>query len=182
MLSSRLGIPRLIPAYAGKTLCPPRARTWERAHPRVCGENWMLRSATLRALGSSPRMRGKRSRRRWAPNIKGLIPAYAGKTSSHSLSYRSPRAHPRVCGENCMAHRPRRAASGLIPAYAGKTFSFRIVFFSVGAHPRVCGENRIRGRLRPRNKGSSPRMRGKPHPLGFNFESVGLIPAYAGKT
>ena len=50
---------RLIPACAGKTgrYTPP---AWaNRAHPRVCGENRTKSMRSIRASGSSPRVRGK---------------------------------------------------------------------------------------------------------------------------
>ena len=51
---------RLIPACAGKTSDSLRSSLGDRAHPRVCGENiaWVVASAA--AVGSSPRVRGKR--------------------------------------------------------------------------------------------------------------------------
>ena len=51
---------RLIPAHAGKTLSMPLWRHVRRAHPRACGENLLTAPATANAMGSSPRMRGKR--------------------------------------------------------------------------------------------------------------------------
>ena len=55
-LSSRCG---LIPACAGKTIAGARlvAALW--AHPRVCGENWLIRTSWTGRGGSSPRVRGK---------------------------------------------------------------------------------------------------------------------------
>ena len=90
----------LIPACAGKTwVCGVPSRR-SRAHPRVCGEN---RSQEIRVgdgSGSSPRVRGKRNSHRRRPQRARLIPACAGKTHAHPNHRPSPRAHPRVCGEN----------------------------------------------------------------------------------
>ena len=90
----------LIPACAGKTLPPAIMFTRFRAHPRVCGENSGVFSAVVTAVGSSPRVRGKRIRARSRCGYSGLIPACAGKTVVrwHRLPHR--KAHPRVCGEN----------------------------------------------------------------------------------
>ena len=90
----------LIPAYAGKTCGRRHRRPIRRAHPRVCGENcaWCLMWAGRG--GSSPRMRGKPGvvcRRR---GLRGLIPAYAGKTGVGLFLGSCDTAHPRVCGEN----------------------------------------------------------------------------------
>ena len=74
----------------------------------------------------------------------------------------TPKAHPRVCGENvgilASYHRPL----WLIPAYAGKTSATVAIS--------------------PSDAGSSPRMRGKPQPAVNQRWRGGLIPAYAGKT
>ena len=93
----------LIPACAGKT-CSLTAMVFAlRAHPRVCGENGSISARASNAMGSSPRVRGKRSGTSKFSTILGLIPACAGKTPR--LQARGPpgRAHPRVCGENLEA-------------------------------------------------------------------------------
>ena len=50
----------LIPAHAGKTREPGKARSQVRAHPRACGENIEVSVIDPVKTGSSPRMRGKR--------------------------------------------------------------------------------------------------------------------------
>ena len=91
---------RLIPAYAGKTYICSQGDGLRPAHPRVCGENSRRAVPNLTTPGSSPRMRGKLFLGVVFTRARGLIPAYAGKTSL-SLSARTrTRAHPRVCGEN----------------------------------------------------------------------------------
>ena len=173
---------RLIPACAGKTVAKHTAYRAGPAHPRVCGENWALKSALKLFPGSSPRVRGKPDSFACVANRVGLIPACAGKTQLDSGTRRRTTAHPRVCGENSSPRRKRitRLGSsprvrgkhvalnlgpvdgGLIPACAGKT-SLRGGFSRAPrAHPRVCGEN-VSGLLSGiRNLGSSPRVRGKP--------------------
>ena len=60
----RMGRPevsvRLIPARAGKTPRCSSASRGSAAHPRACGENRRACTRLFRALGSSPRVRGKR--------------------------------------------------------------------------------------------------------------------------
>ena len=51
----------LIPARAGKTSTRWGARCPQRAHPRACGENIQGVADALKAVGSSPRVRGKRA-------------------------------------------------------------------------------------------------------------------------
>ena len=55
-----LPTPWLIPARAGKTSPASTSPTPHRAHPRACGENGALDPVRRDALGSSPRVRGKR--------------------------------------------------------------------------------------------------------------------------
>ena len=90
----------LIPACAGKTIRAFDGRVPLRAHPRVCGENESLPYTTYRESGSSPRVRGKLILANSRPNGFRLIPACAGKTSVFGSAGPSPKAHPRVCGEN----------------------------------------------------------------------------------
>ena len=92
--------PGLIPACAGKTLATPAMLVCLGAHPRVCGENTRGRTMSRPVPGSSPRVRGKPRAGLQEAARRGLIPACAGKTSCGSARSSSPRAHPRVCGEN----------------------------------------------------------------------------------
>ena len=152
---------RLIPACAGKTSRTLESPRWNRAHPRVCGENSVHSQPLVSAGGSSPRVRGKPWDMANDPNAPGLIPACAGKTTARARSSGLAKAHPRVCGENCggdgdnadslgssprvrgkrLEQPTRPRTRGLIPACAGKTSSPKNRGYPQGAHPRVCGEN-----------------------------------------
>ena len=90
----------IIPAYAGNTRRWWNARSPTRDHPRVCGEHLRTLLSTCVALGSSPRMRGTRARRGERRILRGIIPAYAGNTSSRTANGGHQRDHPRVCGEH----------------------------------------------------------------------------------
>ena len=76
--------PGLIPACAGKTCQVSTRRRTGRAHPRVCGENLVLRVHAAPGRGSSPRVRGKRPRVLRGSHTLRLIPARAGKTADRS--------------------------------------------------------------------------------------------------
>ena len=172
---------RLIPACAGKTMPCRRTTFGSGAHPRVCGENKGTGPASQRALGSSPRVRGKQLAKALEPHAGRLIPACAGKTACKRHCRTRFKAHPRVCGENqpgglSLSQRPgssprvrgkRRASatvahdSRLIPACAGKTPQHKSKPIPTGAHPRVCGENEHAAFLSCWVVGSSPRVRGK---------------------
>ena len=194
--------PRIIPAYAGNTsnASNSASRWWD--HPRVCGEHLGPPLAISVPEGSSPRMRGTQKLVVLGVARVGIIPAYAGNTSSQNLSSGSPWDHPRVCGEHHMprirktsrqgssprmrgtqqVHAGNLSEGGIIPAYAGNTTLTPCEGSYFGDHPRVCGEHR---RSLTRNvilSGSSPRMRGTPD-IGTRIDSAaGIIPAYAGNT
>ena len=193
---------RLIPARAGKTDLEPGTMVRLPAHPRVCGENRVSVVERADDSGSSPRVRGKRDSHTGERVANRLIPACAGKTLSRHALHLSRRAHPRVCGENCVSYcgmccvwgssprvRGKRVSLcgmvidfRLIPACAGKTSTTAVSFTLNGAHPRVCGENLVPSVRIPQLPGSSPRVRGKP-PVDTNpVGGGGLIPACAGKT
>ena len=75
----------ITPAYAGKSgPCPDRVPP-AGDHPRVCGEKSQSTSASPRALGSPPRMRGKGVKQSNSRIRMGITPAYAGKRYEEML-------------------------------------------------------------------------------------------------
>ena len=193
---------RLIPAHAGKTSGPCRARARSWAHPRSRGENARAAWSFISAAGSSPLTRGKLDGRGGGEGRGGLIPAHAGKTSATHPATPACRAHPRSRGENpvrraleegCQGSSPltrgklalRTAAAGrrgLIPAHAGKTARRGQVDVRPEAHPRSRGENGMPAFSRRCARGSSPLTRGKLILVVSSYDMGGLIPAHAGKT
>ena len=192
----------ITPAYAGKSgPCPDRVPP-AGDHPRVCGEKSQSTSASPRALGSPPRMRGKVAYTDLQRPSPGITPAYAGKSLLKLLHHVGLRDHPRVCGEKAYSlvingsewgSPPRMRGKGtkrcssrrggrITPAYAGK--SKRIAPSSVlfGDHPRVCGEKLRESRGLNRTRGSPPRMRGKVFDADYSILRSGITPAYAGKS
>ena len=90
----------LIPTYAGNTKHRTVRTDPRRAHPHVCGEHRDWHSASPRAGGSSPRMRGTPDFSfSWLRTL-GLIPTYAGNTPSTHPRLKQAWAHPHVCGEH----------------------------------------------------------------------------------
>ena len=172
------------------------------AHPRVGGENARLNFGVCVFAGSSPRGRGKRSRRRHRPQSRRLIPAWAGKTYLARTRPGCQAAHPRVGGENLdyreragddagssprgrgkrVQPLARELRARLIPAWAGKTRSAWRAGRWRRAHPRVGGENVIAAIAALVAIGSSPRGRGKLGNHAGECAEAGLIPAWAGKT
>ena len=176
---SRNGTRRLIPACAGKTETSTARPEPVWAHPRVCGENTLIRPTICEVPGSSPRVRGKHANALTQGFLTRLIPACAGKTwITPPITLAAP-AHPRVCGENSRERvfsscnegssprvRGKREETTrrlqevrLIPACAGKTIFGSPLGKKAGAHPRVCGENGAWNCRGPTPAGSSPRVR-----------------------
>ena len=161
-----------------------------------------MRRARLRALGSSPRMRGSHMALTMPSVSVGIIPAHAGLTRISSTSSRLSRDHPRACGAHTARSMARRAiwgssprmrgspyvvllhdlVPGIIPAHAGLTSSLPLQRQAVSDHPRACGAHRASQLWTARSSGSSPRMRGSRRPLSVYYHSCGIIPAHAGLT
>ncbi|SDQ52385.1 hypothetical protein SAMN05428996_2038 [Quadrisphaera sp. DSM 44207] len=172
----------LIPAYAGSTTASPSSPDGPWAHPRVRGEHVAQVLAEKHLDGSSPRTRGALAPLPRGAGVCGLIPAYAGSTTTTRSRSARCRAHPRVRGEHSARGgadlRPRgssprtrgarRAVSdgqcggGLIPVYAGSTACSGRSPRTRTAHPRVRGEHSNLARDRGFTGGSSPRTRGAP--------------------
>src|SRR5690606_26466063 len=68
-------------------------------HPRVCGEQHILRAAELPNVGSSPRVRGAAYAHTQKPNEGRIIPACAGSSERGAIRYDATEDYPRVCGE-----------------------------------------------------------------------------------
>ena len=151
----------IIPAYAGNTTRVLASPTFQRDHPRVCGEHFSKQVRTVVYVGSSPRMRGTPVFLESSYCPVGIIPAYAGNTTSTAVPLPLTRDHPRVCGEHpdftarisaCWGSSPRmrgtrlpagavRGGRGIIPAYAGNTMASIPGILCQPDHPRVCGEH-----------------------------------------
>ena len=191
----------ITPAYAGKSgPCPDRVPP-AGDHPRVCGEKSQSTSASPRALGSPPRMRGKGVKQSNSRIRMGITPAYAGKRVRPCLTCFAHRDHPRVCGEkhsrapaahNDWGSPPRMRGKvdvfftfvipgRITPAYAGKRISLHTVCRCLWDPPRVCGEKVTDFHLFWHFGGSPPRMRGKETGKTRRVQWPGITPAYAGK-
>ena len=90
---------RITPAYAGKSSSRTKGLSIGRDHPRVCGEKRPDGLFGHPELGSPPRMRGKGPGGGVRVVLRGITPAYAGKSASGCCRDGARRDHPRVCGE-----------------------------------------------------------------------------------
>ena len=180
MLTGKVASTGIIPAYAGNTRSGECLPMETRDHPRVCGEHPYRIIPIPEDMGSSPRMRGTLMISSYRSELSGIIPAYAGNTSSSCASRASTPDHPRVCGEHFLplvgcgcigGSSPRMrgtrifitscvAVFGIIPAYAGNTREKFLYVLERGDHPRVCGEHLVFFAAVCGGRGSSPRMRG----------------------
>ncbi len=155
---------RIIPAYAGSTVRIQIGGFDFEDHPRIRGEHVMVTGCSLGAAGSSPHTRGARGRRRVGWSWSGIIPAYAGSTTSPLHTAEPDSDHPRIRGEHLSGEPAVWSETGssphtrgahllekrgliggrIIPAYAGSTgrdgYNVRIV----ADHPRIRGEHRAR--------------------------------------
>ena len=91
---------RIIPAYAGSTVAGQGHGVTGADHPRIRGEHvWILTTDGL-PPGSSPHTRGARRRVRRLGAGRGIIPAYAGSTTSTPPACAKSPDHPRIRGEH----------------------------------------------------------------------------------
>ena len=173
---------RLIPAYAGRTCGRWCGRVRRRAHPRLRGADLSQPSSRIPRIGSSPLTRGGPGVLTMRRTMRGLIPAYAGRTRSSAASSAPIRAHPRLRGADVMCVLVFRVLWGsspltrggplvatsiqpperLIPAYAGRTASGDEYSTARTAHPRLRGADRLPPVFTVTRSGSSPLTRGGP--------------------
>ena len=119
-VSTWLVLPRITPAYAGKSGASVGRLAVVRDHPRVCGEKFFVKPRKRSSVGSPPRMRGKASVLfGWCRNPR-ITPAYAGKRSSDTAGTDGPRDHPRVCGEKLVDVGQTLGLTGSPPRMRGK--------------------------------------------------------------
>ena len=151
--------------------------------------------------GSPPRGRGKVTQHFSVPHLKGITPAWAGKSNPKCVILRTTGDHPRVGGEKLSRlkwaalsqgspPRGRGKAKRMIvfselaritPAWAGKSCSPGTSPAHHGDHPRVGGEKFSCSSVMPGILGSPPRGRGKGHQCGTGLCPARITPAWAGK-
>ena len=108
------------PRVRGKPCGGGARRCAAEDHPRVCGENVTGAKSTTISAGSPPRVRGKLLTRITIKKTSRITPACAGKTLKLKFPIRSPKDHPRVCGENCRNLQELDRRKGSPPRVRGK--------------------------------------------------------------
>ena len=110
---------RFIPACAGNTRQPQLFGAVGAVHPRVCGEHRSPSIGYMLSTGSSPRVRGTRTRQvRAHPSLR-FIPACAGNTCARADYRRHYAVHPRVCGEHSIGQDRSLSTPGSSPRVRG---------------------------------------------------------------
>ena len=190
------------PLARGARLARSRPAGGRPAHPRWRGAHVTGRKWIDYVSGSSPLARGARRRPYLRRQVRGLIPAGAGRTARWPGGGWWRPAHPRWRGAHSTvpkvkewsvgssplargAHRPapeRPHARGLIPAGAGRTTSPRRTVPRGRAHPRWRGAHGILSARASMPRGSSPLARGARTVDRTRHGRPGLIPAGAGRT
>ena len=152
----------IIPACAGSTGSAVCLISAPQDHPRMRGEHYLTRYASLAIGGSSPHARGARLGDEAAHVRLGIIPACAGSTGRGTGCRRASWDHPRMRGEHAPpsvtsvkplgssphARGARRDGDhhadscGIIPACAGSTHPHRVAWLARGDHPRMRGEHK----------------------------------------
>ena len=128
---------RIIPAHAGQTspVSAPPSSTSD--HPRACGANSVFRLIQSPAVGSSPRMRGKRLAVFIVIVRVRIIPAHAGQTSPRRAARPWATDHPRACGANFATLVGSQLQNGSSPRMRGKQSDFMRKLLSAG--PSIIG-------------------------------------------
>ena len=173
---------RIIPARAGQTNIESTLRYRRTDHPRACGANLFGFWVASRWDGSSPRVRGKRSRSCPPRTRRRIIPARAGQTQTAFQNMeKGVGSSPRVRGKR-RASAPSLYSRRIIPARAGQTGLMARHPLHRPDHPRACGANPGLEGPRAWYYGSSPRVRGKRRRTTRCNRPARIIPARAGQT
>ena len=172
---------RIIPAHAGQTRSARSPAKPPPDHPRACGANNTGPAQAASDIGSSPRMRGKRTMEFWTPLAGRIIPAHAGQTRRHVGIDRAAADHPRACGANGDHSKTLRNSFGSSPRMRGKRYTLKIPYSAVRIIPAHAGQTTYGMGGAPPN-GSSPRMRGKHILINGATHEIRIIPAHAGQT
>ena len=114
---------RFIPAPAGNSKPVGRPRPGESVHPRACGEQAPRRKSAPSSDGSSPRLRGTATSRRFPLRFVRFIPAPAGNSWRSCPPSRWRSVHPRACGEQRTTNKNDSSIFGSSPRLRGTVYA-----------------------------------------------------------
>ena len=192
---------RSIPACAGEPASGPSLRRMASVYPRVCGGTHSLPSASLSAMGLSPRVRGNLFIRALCAWLYRSIPACAGEPQLWQRLPSLRGVYPRVCGGTVTSSSSVAAFSGLsprvrgnlpssflsvfagrsIPACAGEPVAGIVRTIHGEVYPRVCGGTALTDSSMLSIRGLSPRVRGNHVGVSPRRVRQRSIPACAGE-
>ena len=113
-------IKRITPAHAGKSVNCSVCESFQRDHPRTCGEKHGYATKKLLITGSPPHMRGKALSTGAVRTFPGITPAHAGKRLITQILLQVLKDHPRTCGEKGLSTRKYLNLKGSPPHMRGK--------------------------------------------------------------
>ena len=131
---------RITPAHAGKRRDTHRYDTRFRDHPRTCGEKGLIPLVVSPGPKSPPHMRGKGGVFGLEGFVRGITPAYAGKSLQSGYRRHRSRDHPRVCGEKLAIMPPMTTYIGSPPRMRGKASSSAAPSRLAGITPAHAGK------------------------------------------
>ena len=128
-----------IPAHVGNISFLLNRICYFQVHPRVCGEYSMISFPVVKAIGSTPRMRGIYPCRKTYRVILGFNPAYAGNIffCSHVRSF--AQVQPRVCGEYVVRSQSITDRTGSTPRMRGILLNKSIFDVTLRFNPAYAG-------------------------------------------
>ncbi len=91
---------RFTPTRVGKTVRSPLSLPFVSVHPHACGEDVSSNARMEGALGSPPRVWGRRAPRPDQAALRRFTPTRVGKTLAGRDRRVQPRVHPHACGED----------------------------------------------------------------------------------
>ena len=134
-------LPRITPAYAGKSASDISAASFKRDHPRLCGEKPQQEDTRKNQRGSPPPMRGKGFPYIITSTGSRITPAYAGKRIPYFAACFTISDHPRLCGEKLSRCDDLRSGVGSPPPMRGKVFSIAIIRIKTRITPAYAGKS-----------------------------------------
>ena len=176
-----LGVVRITPACAGKTVRTASLSLDLSDHPRMRGEDALRRHNDMSNQGSPPHARGRRRGPTSGAARWGITPACAGKTRRPRSERGHLPDHPRMRGEDVwlvgwwfffggspphargrrVARPPHPRPARITPACAGKTLVGSGAWGITWDHPRMRGEDDPMDNSSAQQTGSPPHARGR---------------------
>ena len=132
---------RITPAWAGKRDAAKKLLNHSEDHPRVGGEKYHPDPIWMKSEGSPPRGRGKVQKVYGYPVMKGITPAWAGKSAGHLYHCQQSGDHPRVGGEKRGYHYDKVNRQGSPPRGRGKVHNLGYEYTYLRITPAWAGKS-----------------------------------------